>query len=237
MSKRLVWDQTGQKTYETGVRKGVLFPQSSEGTYPKGVAWNGLTGVNEAPSGAEATAIYADDAKYLSLTSAEEFGATITAYSSPEEFDECDGSAEIADGVSIGQQERKPFGFCYNTVIGNDTKKNNYGYKIHIIYGATAKPSAMDYKTINDSPETIEMSWEISTTPVTVANMKPTATIVIDSTKADPEKLKALEDIIYGSEDTESRLPLPDEIATLMKKTTEPGGSSSTTDPEQQASG
>ena len=196
----------------------VLYPQSSEGTYPKGVAWNGLTGVNESPSGAEPTNIYADDVKYLELTSAEEFGATITAYSSPEEFDECDGSAEIADGVTVGQQDRKPFGVCYRTTIGNDTKKNNYGYKIHLIYGATAKPSAMDYKTINDSPEAIEMSWEVSTTPVQVDNMKPTATLTIDSTKADPEKLKALEDILYGTEDAEPRMPLPDEIATLMKK-------------------
>lgn len=217
MSK-LAWDQTGQKTYETGVKRGVLFLQSDEGTYSKGVAWNGLTGVNETPSGAEPTSIYADDIKYLELTSAEEFGATITAYSSPEEFDECDGSAEIADGVTIGQQDRKPFGFSYCTTIGNDTKKNNYGYKIHLIYGATAKPSSKDRKTINETPEAIEMSWEVSTTPVQVTNMKPTSHVIIDSTKADPEKLKALEDILYGTDDTESRMPLPDEVATLMKK-------------------
>ena len=228
---RLIWDPTGGRTYETGAKRGVLYPQSEEGTYPKGIAWNGLTGVNEAPSGAEPTAIYADDIKYLSLYSAEDFSATVTAYSSPEEFDECDGSAEIADGVTVGQQERKPFGLCYRTIIGNDTKKNNYGYKLHIIYGATAKPSAVDYKTVNESPEAIEMSWELSTTPVEVANMNATATLVIDSTKADPEKLKALEDILYGTESTDARLPLPDEIATLMKKDATPGASDSDLNP------
>lgn len=216
MSK-LVWDQTGQKTYETGVEQCALYVQSAEGTYPKGVAWNGVTGVSEAPSGAEPTAIYADNVKYLSLTSAEEFGATITAYTYPDEFEACDGSSEIADGVTVGQQDRTPFGLAYKTIIGNDTKQNKFGYKLHIIYGALAKPSSMDYKTVNDSPEAIEMSWEVSTTPVTVAGMKPTATVVIDSTKADPTKLAALEAILYGTEDQEPRLPLPDEIATLMK--------------------
>lgn len=218
MSKRLVWDQTGQKTYETGVQKCVLYPQSSDGTYPLGVAWNGVTGVNEAPSGAEATAIYADDAKYLSLMSAEDFGATITAYSTPEEFDECDGSAEIADGVTVGQQQRKSFGLCYRTAIGNDVKQNKYGYKLHIIYGALAKPSSMDYKTVNESPEAIELSYEMSTTPVAVEGLNPTATLVVDSTKANPDKLKKLEDILYGTETTDPRLPLPDEIMNIFKE-------------------
>lgn len=217
MSNKLVWDQTGQKTYNTGVQKTVLYPQSSEGTYPKGVAWNGVTGINEAPSGAEPTAIYADDIKYLSLMSAEDFSATITAYSTPEEFDECDGSAEIADGVTIGQQDRRPFGLCYRTTIGNDVKQSKYGYKLHFIYGALAKPSSRDNKTINESPEAIELSYEMSTTPVSVSGMKPTATLVVDSTKADPEKLQKLEDIIYGTETEVARLPLPDEIALIMK--------------------
>ena len=217
MSKRLVWDQTGQKTYETGVQKCVLYPQSSEGTYPKGVAWSGVTGVNKSPSGAEPTAIYADDIKYLSLMSAEDFSATITAYSTPEEFDECDGSAEIAEGVTVGQQDRRPFGLCDRTTIGNDVKQNKYGYKLNFIYGALAKPSARDSKTINESPEAIELSYEMSTTPVSVSGMKPTATLEVDSTKADPEKLKKLEDIIYGTETEDARLPLPDEIASIMK--------------------
>lgn len=222
MSK-LVWDQTGQKTYETGVEQCALFPQSAEGTYPKGYAWNGITGVSESPSGAEATAIYADNIKYLSLLSAEEFGATITAYTYPAEFEACDGSAEIADGVSVGQQDRTPFGLVYKTIIGNDTKQNKYGYKLHFIYGALAKPSSMDYKSVNDSPEAIEMSWEVTTTPVAVAGMKPTAKLVVDSTKCNAEKLAALEAIVYGSEEKEARLPLPDEIATLMKTNTVSG--------------
>ena len=223
MSK-LKWDQLGQKTYETGVEQCALFPQSSEGIYPKGVAWNGITGVSESPSGAEPTAIYADNIKYLSLLSTEEFGATITAYTYPEEFEACDGSLEIADGVSVGQQDRTPFGLVYKTVIGNDTKQNKYGYKLHFIYGALAKPSTMDYKTINDSPEAIEMSWEVTTTPVSVEGMKATASLVIDSTKADATKLAALEEIVYGSDNEEPRMPLPDEIAILMKKDANPQG-------------
>ena len=214
---RLVWDQTGERLYETGVKMGVLYPQVS-GAYPKGVAWNGLTAVTESPSGAEATAPYADDVKYLSLMSAEEFGATIEAYTYPDEFAQCDGSAEIADGVSIGQQKRKAFGLCYRTVLGNDTDNNDYGYKLHLIYGALAAPSEKAYSTINDSPEAITFSWEVSTTPVSVEGFKPTASITIDSTKADPTKLKALEDILYGAAETEARLPLPNEVATLMKK-------------------
>ena len=224
---RLNWNQSGTKTYQTGAKKGVLYPQSENGTYPTGYAWQGLTGVNEAPSGAEPTAIYADDTKYLSLMSAEDFAATITCYDTPPEFDECDGTAEIADGVFVGQQSRKPFGFCYRTAIGNDTKNIKYGYKLHIIYGALAKPSSVDYKTVNESPEAIELSYEVSTTPVSVSGMDPTARLVIDSTKADPAKLKKLEDILYGTEEADARLPLPDEIASIMKADVSPSPSPS----------
>lgn len=215
-TKKLVWDQTSDRLYETGVKMGVLYPQDEAGTYPKGVAWNGLTAVTESPSGAEATALYADDIKYLNLMSAEEFAATVEAYTYPDEFAECDGSASIAKGVSIGQQKRKAFGLCYCTVIGNDVAGNDYGYKIHIIYGAMAAPSEKEYASVNDSPEAITFSWELSTTPVSVKGFKPTASIVIDSTKVDTEKLTALEAILYGSENADARLPLPDEIATLM---------------------
>lgn len=215
MSK-LVWDKTGDRTYETGVRNGVLYPQSTGGTYPKGVAWNGLTAVTESPSGAEATALYADDIKYLNLYSTEEFGATIEAYTYPDEFAECDGSASIATGVTIGQQKRKAFGLCYRTVLGNDVDGEDYGYKIHIIYGAMAAPSEKAYNTINDSPEAITFSWEISTTPVSVSGFKPTASVTIDSTKVESTKLKSLEDILYGTETEEARLPLPNEIAELI---------------------
>lgn len=215
---KLVWDKTGDRLYETGVKNGVLYIPTA-GVYSKGVAWNGLTAVTESPSGAEATALYADDTKYLSLMSAEEFGATIEAYTYPDEFAACDGSAELADGVMIGQQKRSTFGLCYKTTIGNDTDGNEHGYKLHIIYGALAKPSERAYATINDSPEAITFSWEITTTPVNVTGAKPTASLVIDSTKADPTKLAALEDILYGKDGdsaTEPRLPLPDEIKTLM---------------------
>ncbi len=218
MSK-LVWDNTGDRLYETGVKNGVLYVQSSSGTYPKGVAWNGLTAVTESPSGAEATPLYADDTKYLNLMSAEEFGATIEAYTYPEEFEACDGSASLVDGVSIGQQKRTPFGLCYRTTIGNDTDGNDHGYKLHIIYGALASPSEKAYASINDSPEAITFSWEVTTTPVSVSGFKPTASLVIDSTKADQAKLTALETILYGSDSepgTDPRLPLPDEIKTLM---------------------
>lgn len=217
MSK-LVWDKTGERLYETGVDHGVLYPVQTGGVYNKGVAWNGLISVTESPSGAEASPIYADNIKYLNLMSAEEFGATIEAYMYPDEFAECDGSAEIATGVSIGQQSRKTFGLCYRTVIGNDVDSNEHGYKLHMIYGALAAPSEKGYQTINDSPEAITFSWELSTTPVNVEGFKPTASLTIDSTKADPSKLAALEKILYGdtNPETEPRLPLPDEIVTLM---------------------
>ena len=222
MSK-LVWDQTGERIYETGVKNGVLYIQGVGGTYDKGVAWNGLTAVTESPSGAEASPLYADDIKYLNLMSNEEFGATIEAYTYPEEFAECDGSASIAKGVYIGQQARKTFGLSYRTVIGNDVDSNDYGYKLHLIYGALAAPSEKAYATINDSPEAITFSWEVTTTPVNVKGFKPTASVTIDSTKVEAEKLAALEAILYGTEEKEARLPLPDEIATLMAASA-PGG-------------
>lgn len=223
MSK-LVWDKTGERLFETGVSKGVLYPIQTGGLYTKGYAWNGLSAVTESPSGAEATPIYADNIKYLNLLSTEEFAATIEAYTYPDEFAECDGSASLADGVTIGQQARKMFGLCYRTEIGNDVDGNDHGYKLHLIYGAMAAPSEKAYATINDSPEAISFSWEVSTTPVNVSGFKPTASITIDSTKADPAKLAALEEILYGKDPTsepsadgvEPRLPLPDEIATLM---------------------
>lgn len=210
------WDKTGERLYETGVKKGVLYPQATGGTYPKGVAWNGLTAVTEAPTGAEATPLYADDIKYLNLYSVEEFAATVEAYTYPDEFAECDGSAELVAGVTIGQQKRKSFGMSYVTTIGNDVDGNAHGYKIHIIYGAMAAPSEKGYATINDSPEAITFSWEITTTPVSVKNFEPTASITIDSTKVNAEKLAALEAVLYGTADVEPRLPLPDEIATLL---------------------
>lgn len=213
---RLVWDQTGERQYETGVKNGVLYIPT-DGVYSTGVAWNGLTAFTESPSGAEATPLYADDTKYLNLMSTEEYGCTIEAYTYPDEFAQCDGSAEIAKGVSIGQQSRKTFGLSVKTTLGNDTEGNDFGYKLHIVYGALASPSEKGYATINDSPEAITFSWEVTTTPVSVAGFKPTASITIDSTKADKTKLEALEDILYGSAETEPRLPLPDEIAELMK--------------------
>ena len=212
---KIEWDKTGERFYETGVKNGVLYVQV-DGAYPKGVAWNGLTAVTESPSGAEATPLYADDIKYLNLLSAEEFGATIEAYTYPDEFAECDGSASLATGVMIGQQARKTFGLCYRTTIGNDTDGNDHGYKLHIIYGALAAPSKKAYATINDSPEAITFSWEVTTTPVNVTGAKPTASITIDSTKATPEKLTALEKILYGDAEVEARLPLPDEIKQIF---------------------
>lgn len=216
---KLVWDKTGERLYETGVKNGVLYTTDTQGAYTKGVAWNGLTAVTESPSGAEATPLYADDIKYLNLTSNEEFGGTIEAYTSPDEFAECDGSSELAPGVMIGQQKRKIFGLSYRTAIGNDVEGYDFGYKIHLVYGALAAPSERSYATVNDSPEAITLSWEFSTTPVQVDGYKPTAHIEIDSTKVDAEKLADLEAILYGSESEEAKLPLPSEIATLMGAT------------------
>ena len=216
MSK-LTWDASGERLYETGVKQGVLYVMDSNG-YGNGVAWNGLTAITESPSGAESTPLYADDIKYLDLRSTEEFGATIEAYTYPDEFAACDGSASLADGVSIGQQARKMFGLCYRTTVGNDTDGTDHGYKLHLIYGATASPSEKAYETINDSPEAITFSWEITTTPVSVTGFKPTASITIDSTKADPTCLAALEEKLYGGESTEPTLPLPDEVKTIMTK-------------------
>lgn len=215
MSK-LVWDQSGKRLYETGVDHGVLYPIQTGGVYSKGVAWNGLTAVTESPSGADVNDIYADNMKYLGLVGAEKFGATVEAYTYPDEFAECDGSVELVKGATIGQQNRKVFGMVYRTVIGNDVDGNEHGYKLHLIYGATAAPSEKAYNTINEDPEAITFSWELNTTPVNVTGHKPTASLTIDSTKADPTKLAELEKILFGDTETEPRLPLPDEIAQLL---------------------
>ena len=220
---RIVWDKTGERYYETGVKMGVLYPIQTDGKYTKGVAWNGLTAVTESPSGAEATPLYADDIKYLNLISNEEFGCTIEAYTYPDEFADCDGTAALAAGVMIGQQKRKTFGLAYRTAFGNDVDGTDYGYKLHLVYGCLAAPSEKAYATINDSPEAITFSWEVTTTPVSVTGFKPTSQITIDSTKVKAEKLTALEEILYGKDgdgDTgvEPRLPLPDEIATLFSE-------------------
>ena len=215
-SKKLVWDNVGERFYETGVKNCALYLQNTDGSYPKGVAWNGISAINESPSGAEASPIYADDTKYLNLISNEELSASIEAYTYPDEFAECDGSAEIATGITIGQQPRKAFGLAYKTTLGNDIVGNEYGYKLHLLYGCKAAPSEKAYSTINDSPEAITFSWEISTTPVNVKGFKPTSNLTIDSSKVAPEKLAALEAILFGSESAEARLPLPDEIITLV---------------------
>ena len=211
------WDSTGERFFEMGVKKGVLYPIAPEGTYTKGVAWNGLTSVAETPDGAEATDLYADDIKYASFRSAEKFGGTVEAYMFPDEWYECDGSAELAPGVYLGQQTRKKFGMSYVTQIGNDVHGDGLGYKLHLVYGATASPSERTYESINDSPDAITFSWDFETTPVDVAGHKPTSLITINSLKADPAKLKALEAILYGAESQEPRLPMPDEVYTLMK--------------------
>lgn len=216
MSK-LKWDQIGERLYETGVDKVVLFPMESTGQYGTGVAWNGISAVNESPSGAEPTALYANNGKYLNLISNEDFAATIEAFTYPDEFEECDGSKEIAPGVVIGQQKRKVFGLAYRTLLGNDVDGNDHGYKLHLVYGCLAAPSENNHSTVNDSPEAGTMSWSVSTTPVEVADAKPTATVTIDSTKVDKAKLKKLEDMLYGTEHAESKLPLPAEVITLMK--------------------
>ena len=210
----LVWDETGKKLFETGVSNVALYPQDTTGVYGAGVAWNGVTNISESPSGAEATTLWANNGKYLNLYSVEEYASSIEAYTYPDEFAECDGSAEIAKGVSIGQQTRKSFGLAYKTLIGSDTDGNDHGYKLHLVYGCKAAPSERSHATVNDSPEALSFSWEISTTPVSVKNHKPTASVEIDSTKVDAEKLAAFEKILFGSDTAAARLPLPDEVAT-----------------------
>lgn len=217
MPNKIEWDKTGERLFETGIDHGVLYPQAAGGTYPKGVAWNGLTAVTESPSGAEPTPLYADNIKYLNLMSVEEFGFTIEAYIYPDEFAECNGEGSLVQGVTIGQQKRKAFGMSYRTLIGNDVDGDSHGYKLHLIYGALAAPSEMARNTVNDNPEAATMSWECSTTPVTVDKFKPTSHIIIDSTKADPTKLAALEKKLYGDNVAEAALPLPNEVAEIMK--------------------
>ena len=214
---KLVFDNVGDRLFETGVKNGVLFVMGDNGQYEKGVVWNGLTAVTEKPTGADPTNLYADDIKYVVLYGEEEFEATIEAYTYPAEFEACDGSATLAEGVSIGQQARKQFAFCYRTALGNDAKGQNFGYKIHIIYGCTAKPSEKAYSTINDSPEAVTFSWDVTTVPVPVNGMKPTASVVIDSTRVEAGKLKSLEDKLYGTETLESTLVLPNEIKELLQ--------------------
>lgn len=216
MSK-LVWDKVSEHLYETGVDHGVLYRLDQNKEYKNAVVWNGLTGVTESPSGADETKLWADNIKYISLRAAEEFGGTIEAYTYPDEFAECDGSAMVAPGVYAGQQNRAMFGLSYRTVVGNDTDLNEHGYKLHLVYGATCSPSEKSYSTINDSPEAITFSWEFSTTPVPVKGFKPTANIVVDSTKVDATKLEALKDILYGTDEKEAYLPTPDEVITLLK--------------------
>lgn len=214
---KLVFNGVGDRLFETGVKKGVLYVMGEDGQYEQGVVWNGLTGVTEKPSGAETTNLYADDVKYVVIYGAEEFEATIEAYTYPEEFEQCDGSAVLQEGVNVGQQTRKTFAFCYTTSLGNDTQGQDFGYKIHIIYGCKAKPSEKSYSTINDSPEAVTFSWDVSTVPVPVEGMNPTATVVIDSTRMDKGKLKLIEDKLYGTESAEPTLPLPDEIKALLQ--------------------
>lgn len=214
---KLTWDGTGERLFETGVKQGVLYPIQPDGKYTKGVAWNGLITVTESPSGAESTPLYADDIKYVNLVSNEEFGATVEAYTYPDEFAECDGSGTLAEGVTVGQQKRKVFGLCYRTTIGNDVDGNDHGYKLHLVYGCLAAPSEKAYSTINDSPDAITLSWEVTTTPVNVAGFKPTSQITIDSTKVDQAKLTAIEDLLYGTTEKEASLPLPDELAKVLQ--------------------
>ena len=213
---RLVWDNAGERFFETGVKNGVLYVQDDEGSYMNGVVWNGLTAITESPSGAEETPLYADDIKYVVFYSNEEFGATIEAYTYPEEFEQCDGSAELGQGVKVGQQARRSFALVYKTSMGNDIQGQDYGYKIHIIYGAKAAPSEKAYATVNDSPEAITFSWELSTVPVNVNGLKPTSTVVIDSTKCNAEVLAVIEDKLFGSDEEEAQLLLPDEIKALL---------------------
>lgn len=212
----LVWDESGDRLYETGVDHGVIYMRNDDGTYPKGAAWNGLTKVTESPSGAEATTLWADNHKYINLVSAEDFGCTIECYTYPDEFAACNGEVTIADGVTIGQQTRASFGFSYRTKIGNDIKGDDYGYKIHLVYGCYAKPSSKDNNTTDDSPEAVTLSYEVSTTPINVEGMKPTAHLVVDSTKCPSEKLKLVEAALYGSSNKAAYLPLPKEIITMV---------------------
>ena len=214
---RLIWDEVGQRFFETGVKNGVLYVQDNDGSYKNGVVWNGLTAVTESPSGAEETPLYADDVKYLTLRSAEEFGATVEAYTYPEEFEQCDGSAAIANGVTIGQQARRAFGLCYRTSVGNDIQGQNFSYKLHLIYGCTVAPSEKSYSTINDNPEAITFSWELSTVPVPVDGFSPTASLVIDASKVDEGKMQLLEDALFGDETNEAKLLLPNEIMEMLK--------------------
>lgn len=216
----ITWDGVGEKLFETGVDHGVLYPFNTETkAYDSGVAWNGLTAVTESPSGAEANAQYADNIKYVEIRSAEEFGATVEAFTYPDEFAVLDGTASPAAGVTIGQQSRGVFGLSYRTLVGNDIEKQDFGYKLHLIYGATAAPSEKAYATINDSPEAITFSWELTTSPVSVSGFKPTASLVIDSTKTTPAKMAALEALLYGDTATEAKLPLPDEVIALFEAT------------------
>ena len=214
---RLIWDEVGQRFFETGVKNGVLYVQDNDGSYKNGVVWNGLTAVTESPSGAEETPLYADDVKYLTLRSTEEFGATVEAYTYPEEFEQCDGSASIVNGVTIGQQARRAFGLCYRTSVGNDIQGQNFSYKLHLIYGCTVAPSEKSYSTINDNPEAITFSWELSTVPVPVDGFSPTASLVIDASKVDEGKMQLLEDALFGDESNEAKLLLPNEIMEMLK--------------------
>lgn len=218
------WNEVGSRVYETGVQKGVLYLINEAGKYANGVAWNGLVSVNESPSGAEPTPLYASDSKYIELMSAEEFGASIEAYTYPDEFEACDGSAELDAGITIGQQPRSMFGLCYRTTKGNDVAGNEYGYKLHLIYGAKAAPTEKAYTTINDSPEAITFSWELTTTPVEVPGFKPTASITIDSTKVTPANMVKIEELLYGTATKEATLPMPSEILALVKPTTMSAG-------------
>lgn len=217
MPEKLVWDQTGERRYETGVKQCALYPMTA-GAYSKGVAWNGITAITESPSGAEPTAMYADDIKYLDILSAETYAATIEAYMYPDEFKPCNGEAELAEGVSIGQQTRQKFGLCYKTTLGNDTDGEDYGYELHLVYGGLAAPAEEAHNSKNESPEGMTMSWSVSTTPVDVEGKKPTATVTINSVKAGEKVMKAVEDVLYGSEKAEARLPLPNELKTLIEQ-------------------
>lgn len=225
---KLVWDAVGDRIYETGDDHAVLYPQNTDGTYAAGVAWNGITAVTQSPSGAEATDLYADNIKYVSLRSAETFGGTIEAYTYPDEWADCDGSKEVAPGVFAGQQNRRPFGFSYRTLIGNDTELDQHGYKIHLIYNLTASPSEKGYATVNDSPEAITFSWEVSSTPVNIDGFKPTSIMTIDSTKVDAAKLKSLEDLLYGTENDDPSLPLPNEVVEMFKTSGDTGSTGET---------